>query len=648
MAGESARSDLLNPLKTLAHLGAAGDLSDSQLLQRFLSGSDDASRAAFSILLDRHGPMVLRACRHILGDSHDAQDAFQATFFVLARKAGSVREIESVAGWLLGVSLRVARRARSDEARRRSHERRCAAMKATESGEPEAGDESWPELHEEVARLPDRYREPVVLCYLEGLSTEAAASRIGCPRGTVLSRLSRARERLRRRLARRGVVPSAIPLALGQASAVSPSLLQMTARAAIEFASTRTFVNSLATASAAELTRGILFAMTISKLRVIASAALACLLTVGGVYAVARNVGREAIEGPGRRAQLVAREPARGQDGPDEAVLKRRADALKQLKIEVEQLGGFVDDNGSRVVLERTNAADADLERIAPLLRELPQLRRLVLGHSLITDAGLVHVRDLTQLTWLYLENTAVSDAGLAHLKGLTNLVGLPLQDTDVGDEGMKVVSGMPRMEWLSLGNTRVGDEGLRHLSGLDRLEVLTLEETPITDAGLAHLKGLHRLRYLHLDNTRITDKGLESLKGLVKLQRLHLCDTDITDAGLVNLESMKDLYYLMLHNTIDTKSGVIRSTVKISDAGLDHLRGLTSLQTGSLFLWNTSVTEAGAARLQRALPHPNVVAIGEMRIVGFTKGHHPRGKPKGGRRDFIDDSPVKPVSVER
>ncbi len=590
MTGGSARSDLVNPLKILAHLGAAGDLSDSQLLQRFLSGSDEASQAAFSSLLDRHGSMVLGACRHVLGDSHDAQDAFQATFFVLARKAGSVRKIESVAGWLHGVALRVSRRARSDAARRRSHERRCATMKTTESAGSDGGTESWPELHEEVARLPDRYREPVVLCYLEGLSTEAAALRIGCPRGTVLSRLSRARERLRQRLARRGA-PPALLLAVGRrgkAAAMSTSLLQITVRAAMGFAGSKASLNGLTTAAATELTREILFAMTISKLRVIASAALACLLTIGGVYAVARNAGHEAIERPGGPARQVAREPALGKAGPDEAALKRRADALKQLKIEVEKLGGFVGEDGSRVVQERTNTGDADLERIAPLLRELPQVRRLVLGHSLITDAGLVHVRNLTQLTWLYLENTQVSDAGLAHLKGLTNMVGLPLQDTDVGDEAMKVVSGMPRMEWLSLGNTRVGDEGLRHLNGLNRLEVLTLEETPITDAGLVHLKGLHRLRYLHLDNTRITDVGMESLQGLVKLRR-HLCDTDITDAGLVNLESMKDLDYLMLHNTIDTKLG--DSLHRQDRRGAGHLRG------GEPAKWSTLSLEHGRDR---------------------------------------------------
>jgi hypothetical protein len=200
-------------------------------------------------------------------------------------------------------------------------------------------------------------------------------------------------------------------------------------------------------------------------------------------------------------------------------------------------------------------------------------------------------------------------------------------QNTGVGDEGMRALAGMPRMEWLSLGNTRVGDEGLGHLGGLDRLEVLTLENTPITDAGLAHLGGLTRLRYLHLNNTRVTDTGLASLKGLVRLERLYLCDTDVTDAGLVNLEAMKNLYYLMLHNTLDPVLDAFRTTVKVSDAGLVHLRGLTGLRDGSLFLWNTSVTEEGIASLKEALPQLKQIAFGENRILGFWKGHPPRGR---------------------
>ena len=154
------------------------------------SGGGAVAEAAFEALVTRHGPMVLDVCGHIVCDSHDAQDAFQATFLVLAARAGSIRRRDALAGWLMGVARRVALRSRADAARRRLHERRAAEKQAERDGDPPA---SWPELHEEIDRLPVRYREPVVLCYLEGVTTEAAALRLGCPHGTVLSRLSRAR-----------------------------------------------------------------------------------------------------------------------------------------------------------------------------------------------------------------------------------------------------------------------------------------------------------------------------------------------------------------------------------------------------------------------------------------------------------------------
>ena len=198
MANVVARSGTLNQLGAIFQFGVVGDLSDSQLLQRFLSGHDGADEAAFSALMERHGPMVLSVCRQVLGNPHDAQDAFQATFLVMARKAGSVHNADSLASWLHGTALRVAVRAKADEARRRLHERRFATMKVNERDKPTVGPEPCPELHEEIARLPRRYREPVVLCYLEGLSSEQAAMRIGCAPGTVWSRLSRARERLPR------------------------------------------------------------------------------------------------------------------------------------------------------------------------------------------------------------------------------------------------------------------------------------------------------------------------------------------------------------------------------------------------------------------------------------------------------------------
>jgi RNA polymerase sigma factor (sigma-70 family) len=270
MAGGSASTDLLNQLAILTTLGAVGDLSDAQLLRRFLAGPDADSQAALTALVARHGPMVLNACRRVLGDSHDAQDAFQSTFLVLARKAGSIRKADSVAGWLHGVALRVAARVKADAARRRAFERRGSATKALESATERDSPESWPELHEEIARLPERYREPVVMCYLEGLTTEAVARRLGCPRGTVLSRLARGRERLRARLTRRGLaLPAALLTATTQAglarAALPAALFDATLRVCLSFTGGQP--SGAVPTTATTLAMGVISAMMISKLK---------------------------------------------------------------------------------------------------------------------------------------------------------------------------------------------------------------------------------------------------------------------------------------------------------------------------------------------------------------------------------------------
>jgi RNA polymerase sigma factor (sigma-70 family) len=205
---------LVKETRALFGFGVVRDWPDREILERFLTADRAEAEAAFGVLVQRHGPMVLHVCRQVLVDAHDAQDAFQATFLVFLRRAGSIRNRDSLASWLFGVALRVSRRARYAAILRRFHEKQAGELAAASS--PTAGGESatMAALHEEIARLPERFREPIVICHLEGLSTAAAAQRLRCSQGTILSRLSRARERLRRRMTGRGLaVPAGILVA---------------------------------------------------------------------------------------------------------------------------------------------------------------------------------------------------------------------------------------------------------------------------------------------------------------------------------------------------------------------------------------------------------------------------------------------------
>jgi RNA polymerase sigma factor (sigma-70 family) len=290
-----------NRLDTLFHFGVVGDLSDGQLVEQFLTGRDGADQLAFAALVERHGSLVQRVCRQVLGRSHDADDAFQATFLILARKARSLRRPDSLACWLYGVASRVAHRVRADALRRREFERRGAMTKVEAADPEESWPESWQELHAEIARLPEHYRQPVVLCYLEGLTTEEAALRIGCPAGTVHSRLSRARERLRGRLERRGSAMPAVLLAAGQTSratvAVPTTLVGTTVRASLEFVGRRTSEATFASKTVTTLATGVLSTMSTSKIMIMVAAALTCALGVGGAQ-VFGQFGRQGQKEP--------------------------------------------------------------------------------------------------------------------------------------------------------------------------------------------------------------------------------------------------------------------------------------------------------------------------------------------------------------
>jgi len=200
----------------IAPRSAAVDLTDAALLGRFLARRDEA---AFEELVRRHGPGVLRTCRHRMVDEQDAEDACQATFLVLIRRADAIRQVDDVGAWLRGVARRIAVRAKARADRDRI--RKGAAVDVGEVAGPEDDglDDLRPAIRAEVERLPEKFRRPVELCYWEGLSNDQAAERLECPSGTVKWRLSRARELLRDRFARRGIALAA-PLLSRRSNAI--------------------------------------------------------------------------------------------------------------------------------------------------------------------------------------------------------------------------------------------------------------------------------------------------------------------------------------------------------------------------------------------------------------------------------------------
>ncbi len=268
-------------------------ISDDQLLGRFLADRGESAEAAFAALVRRHGPMVLRVCGQVLGDRHCAEDAFQATFLVLARKSGSIRRPELLGNWLYGVALRTAREARMREGRRRELETPTAEVvhqePSVDGARPEVSlicREELEALHEEVSRLPERYRIPVVLCELQGLTYQEVARRMQCPVSTIGVRLIRARERLRSRMIRRGIVPAVVLAesmfgAEGASVLMSSVLVDSTAKAASVFAASDFAAIGFVSGAVVALTEAVLKTMSVVRLKVVTSVLLVVGLAAG-------------------------------------------------------------------------------------------------------------------------------------------------------------------------------------------------------------------------------------------------------------------------------------------------------------------------------------------------------------------------------
>jgi RNA polymerase sigma factor (sigma-70 family) len=372
-------------LDTLFRIGVPAVLSDRQLLEQFGTKRGETSERAFAALVERHGPMVLRVCRAILRDVNDVDDAFQAAFVVLARKGrGTLWVRDSIGPWLHAVACRVAVRVRADSARRRHHER-SAAARANRTITDTLCDDAGCMLHEEVDRLPDHFRLPLVLCYLEGLSHQQAANQLGWPVGTVRSRLARGRDRLRDRLERRGAAPMA-GFSVGgfgsELTDVPRTLADATVRG----------VASAATESVAALARSTLRVLFWQRAAKVAAATV--LLTVAGLGAAGLTLGEAATAGrtlrTGGRGSRVS--PNVG-TAVSQSALKTEAELIAQRAL---QIGSDLFDAKDAHGLAATYAEDGELNLVTTdvggLKEELKRGRGAIESfyRDLFKDAGTI------------------------------------------------------------------------------------------------------------------------------------------------------------------------------------------------------------------------------------------------------------------
>jgi RNA polymerase sigma factor (sigma-70 family) len=435
---------LRSALRHLRRAAAQCDVgrSDAHLLERFATGDE----AAFELLLWRHGPMVLGTCRRLLRREQDAEDAFQVTFLTLARKAGAIGKREAVGSWLYKVAYRAALQVRAAAERQPPAAPPGAEPAAPEEASAAEARELRPVLDEEVGRLPEKYRAPVVLCYLEGRTYEEAGRLLGCPTGTVAIRLRRARERLRVRLTRRGL---AVPAGL-----VAAALVPAAAPGAVPAALFRATLESAAGPAPARLgtlTEGLVRSMFASKLKAVTAAvtvALAALGTGAGVL-LSQGPGKPAGAAPAAPRPAAPKHEALRQEVPAEVsgvllfvgtdvkpgekvpaalLLKVKVDGKEQTfrrlrvgdRVEEGQLLARVDDRPARAELDVKRAllevAQAE-HRASQATREESQKRYESMLKAKKAAPGAVSEDELrgAKLTWdRYKEEERAKAAGVA------------------------------------------------------------------------------------------------------------------------------------------------------------------------------------------------------------------------------------------
>ena len=328
MPSGSMSTVILQLRKAICRQGEAG-LTDAQLLERFIEHRDEA---AFAALVARHGSMVMGVCLRVARNHQDAEDAFQAAFLVLARKAASISSRELLANWLYGVAHNTALKARASSVKRHAKEKQVTEMPEPAVAEQELRNDNLQALlDQELSRLPDKYRVPIILCDLEGKTRKDAAQQLGCPEGSLSSRLSRARVMLGKRLARHGLAISGGSLAavLSQQAAsacVPTSVATATIKAATLYATGQSTAG-VVSASVTALTQGVLKTMLLSKLKIGTMWLLVSLIAFGASSLIYRT----AMAQPAtlqRADATTPKETAKDRSLPDDEI-KKDSDALQ-------------------------------------------------------------------------------------------------------------------------------------------------------------------------------------------------------------------------------------------------------------------------------------------------------------------------------
>ncbi|HEV3116891.1 MAG TPA: sigma-70 family RNA polymerase sigma factor [Gemmataceae bacterium] len=629
---------LPGPFATAEPNGAAP--ADCELLEAFRRQSDEA---AFETIVRRYGSLVMGVCRRSLGNEHDAADAFQAVFLVLARKASSIRSADALSAWLHGVAVRTSLKARAVRHKRLAHEKQVSKMPEPTPEPLETSAEALACLDEEVRALPQKLRVAVVLCELEGRSRKEAAALLNLAEGTLSSRLARARTKLGERLRGRGIALPAAALAtlLAQSAAqasVPTTLVVGTVKAAVLLNAGKAAA-AVASAEVASLTDGVLTTMLVAKLKVVFTViAATCLVSVGLVA----SIGLVGEDTPDEAAAVAALEKlgAKLTWAIQPAPVEQRSNTSRKLSPNIKLTDSQMPPTkaaGDKLsapvqvpaIKDKGNKkAPATGPPDGPPVQEIREKRPK--GPAVYRQPGntgppAAEEKPRKILVGVDLEGRNVTDLDLRHLAPLKHLQKLVLRRTKVTNAGMKQIAAVATLQTLEIGHNSLTDDGIKDLAQLVNLRQLGLEELTLTDTGLESLRPLVRLGILSLDGTGVSDAGLKSLAAFPQLVSLNLSRTNVSDAGLPKLAALPNLTWLALDENAITDAGLkdlgalasltslwLNGT-KLTDTGLHHLTRLQKLRT--FLAEHTKLTDAGVKHLV-SLPNLDMVSLKQTKVT--------------------------------